>query len=139
MSEDAMHWTELDVKWGDTDAGGLIYFPRFFHYFVVGLNAYFEPASEHLMESFRTNGYRFPAVDASASFESPVRAGDTVRVGAAVSKLGEASLTVEFAVERAGDGTDVADGMVTFVRVDENFEPAPLPEWVRDCIRERRR
>lgn len=143
-----MHWTKVQVTWGDTDAGGLIYFPQFFHFFVVGLNAYFAPAADHLMEHLREEGYTLPAVDASASFEAPLRAGDVARVGTAVAALGESSLTVEFAVERAGDGTDTAeraddgthaaDGEVTFVLVDDDFTPAALPESVRACVRQRR-
>lgn len=134
-----MHWTEVRVRWGDTDAGGLIYFPRFFHLFVVGLNAYFEPVAGHLMEHLRREGYTLPAVDASASFEAPLCAGDVARVGVAVADLGESSLTVEFAVERADDGTHTADGTVTFVLVDGEFEPVELPESVRVCVRDRRR
>lgn len=62
-----MHLPEVQVTWGDTDAGGLIYFPRFFHLFLVGVNAYFEPAADHLMEHLRRTDYTLPAVDASAS------------------------------------------------------------------------
>lgn len=133
-----MYWTEVEVTWGDTDAGGLIYFPQFFHFFVVGLNAYFAPAAGHLMKHLRHEGYALPAVDASASFEAPLRAGDVARVGTAVADLGESSLTVGFVVERADNGTHAAEGEVTFVLVDDDFTPSALPESVRACVRQRR-
>lgn len=131
------HRTEIEIAWGDTDAGGLIYFPRFFHFVVVGLNDYFAPAVDggHPMESLRQDGHALPAIDASASFESPLRAGETAHVETAVT-AGRTSLTDEFAVVRP-DGDRVATGEVTFVLVDGSFEPTPLPDAFVDCVRER--
>jgi len=104
------HTSALTIDWGDTDAGGLIYFPRFFHFAVVGLNDYFAPAMDgHLMESLRRDGHVLPAVDASGSFESPLRAGDRVEVETTVTRLGEASLTTAFDVRRAETAERAAD------------------------------
>jgi len=127
--------TTVQVTWGDTDAGGLIYFPRFFHFVVVGLNDYFRPADDHLMETLRRDGHTLPAVDATATFERPLRAGGTARVETIVT-AGETSLTVEFTV-RDEDGQRAASGEVRFVLVDGQFEPTPLPDRVRECVRER--
>jgi acyl-CoA thioester hydrolase len=129
------HETTVRVTWGDTDAGGLIYFPRFFHFVVVGLNDYFAPVEDHLMEALRREGHALPAVDAAASFETPLRAGETAHVETAVA-AGETSLTVDFAV-RDGTGRRAASGEVSFVLVDGTFEPTPLPDRVHECVRER--
>ena len=136
------HATDIRVDWGDTDAGGLIYFPRFFHFAVVGLNEYFAPAMDgHLMESLRRDGFVLPAVDASGSFESPLRAGERATIETEVTDIGEASLTADFAVFRTG-GEKPADERaatlaVTFVLVDADFEATPLPDAVRECVVER--
>jgi acyl-CoA thioester hydrolase len=135
------HETTVRVTWGGTDAGGLVYFPRFFHFVVVGLNDYFAPAEDHLMEALRREGHALPAVDAAASFETPLRAGETAHVETAVA-AGETSLTVDFTVRRGtgAEGTGgerAASGEVSFVLVDGTFEPTPLPDRVHDCVRER--
>jgi acyl-CoA thioester hydrolase len=127
--------TTVRVTWGDTDAGGLIYFPRFFHFVVVGLNDYFAPVEDHLMETLRREGHALPAVDATASFEAPLRAGETATVRTAVT-AGETSLTVDFAV-RDENGERAASGEVSFVLVDEAFDPTPLPDRVHECVRQR--
>lgn len=131
------HSTEIQVQWGDTDAGGLIYYPRFFHFVIVGLNDYFAPATDgtHPMEYYRKRGYLLPAVEASASFHSPLRAGDRATVETKVLEHGDTSLTVEFTVTR--DDEPAADGEVSFVFVDSEFRPASLPEEVHRCIRTR--
>ena len=133
------HVTETTVEWGDTDAGGLIYYPRFFHFTVVGLNDYFSPAVDggYLMERYRQRGYVLPAVGTTASFHSPLRAGDDIAVETTVTRAGDTSLEVAFEVVRLADGDLVADVEVTFVLVDAEFEPATLPEEIHDCIRDR--
>ncbi|WP_137290610.1 acyl-CoA thioesterase [Natronorubrum halophilum] len=133
------HTTEITVDWGDTDAGGLIYYPRFFHFVIVGVNEYFAAATdgEHPMESYRRDGYLFPAVEASASFHSPLRAGATATLETTVVDSGTASLTIAFAISRVSNGERVADGEVSFVFVDGAFESVPLPPEIHDCIRDR--
>ena len=133
------HRTEVPVTWSDTDAGGLIYFPRFFHFFVVGVNDYFAPAVDdtHPMEVLRHQGLTLPAVDASASFSAPLRAGETAVVETEVTAFGESSLTVGFTVDRGDDGDRAAAGEVTFVLVDEDFAATPLPDALRECVERR--
>lgn len=133
------HVTEISVEWGDTDAGGLIYYPRFFHFTVIGLNDYFSPAVDggYLMEAYRKQGYVLPAVETAASFQSPLRAGDDIAVETTVTHAGETSLGVAFEIVRLTDGELAADIEVTFVLVDEEFEPAALPQAIHECIRDR--
>ena len=128
---------EIPVTWGDTDAGGLIYYPRFFHFFVVGLNAYFEPIAPHFMQWLRDRKYVLPSVEASASFKAPLRAGDTAAVETTVETVGTSSFTATFEIERVGDDVQVARGRVAFVLVDETFDPASLPDEVHTLVRER--
>ncbi|MFB1066227.1 acyl-CoA thioesterase [Natrinema sp. H-ect4] len=130
------HTTDITVDWGDTDAGGLIYYPRFFHFVVVGLNDYFTPAVDggHPMEAYRSDGYLLPAVEASASFHSPLRAGDGATIETTVVRIGDTSLTVAFSVTHRSSGEEAADGEVSFVFVDSDFEPASLPESFHDCV-----
>jgi YbgC/YbaW family acyl-CoA thioester hydrolase len=133
------HETEITVEWGDTDAGGLIYYPQFFHFVIVGLNDYFRLATdgEHPMETYRKEGFLLPAVEARASFTSPLRAGDDAVIETAVVDRGTSSLTVSFAVTRASNGERAADGEVSFVFVDAAFEATLLPDEMLECVRER--
>lgn len=133
------HVTEIRVEWGDTDAGGLIYYPRFFHFAVVGLNDYFSPAVDggYPMEAYRKQGYVLPAVETAASFHSPLRAGDDIAVETTVIHAGESALDVAFEIVRLTGSEIAADVEVTFVLVDEAFEPAALPQGIHECIRDR--
>lgn len=118
--------TRYRITWGDTDAGGLVYFPRLFHLFVVGLNDHV--GGEHPMDRLRREGHVLPVVEAEASFEAPLRAGDDVVIETSVPTAGESSFTPEFEIRR-GDMV-AATGSATFVLVDGEFEPTPLPDWL---------
>jgi acyl-CoA thioesterase FadM len=131
------HETAIQVQWGDTDAGGLIYYPKFFHFVIVGLNDYFSLATDgaHPMEYYRRAGYLLPAIEAAATFQSPLRAGDDAVIETSVADYGDSSLSVSFSVTR--DGDLAADGEVSFVFVDDEFEPTSLPVEMHECIRTR--
>ena len=89
------------------------------------------------MERLRADGLVLPAVEASASFESPLRAGDEVVVDSAVTHIGEASLTLAFRVATGDSGAVAAAGEVTFVLVDETWSSTRLPEAMRSCVADR--
>ncbi len=122
--------TRYRITWGDTDAGGLIYFPRLFHLFVVGLNDHV--GGEHLMDRLRREGHVLPVVEAEASFEAPLRAGDRAVVETTVPTTGESSFTPEFEIRR--EQAVAATGSATFVLVDGKFEPISLPDWLRAAL-----
>ncbi len=113
---------------------------------IVGLNDYLAPATDgvHPMEHYRQCGYALPAVEASATFHAPLRAGDRIAIETTVTECGDASLVVSFSVSKrrdtepdSDDGERAADGTVTFVLVDDDFEPTSLPEAVHNCVAER--
>ncbi len=76
-----------------------------------------------------------PAVTASVdrmAFLAPVRAGDLLTVHAELERAGRTSMVVGVRVsaERwnaAGPGTDVATGRLTFVAIDADGRPRPVP------------
>ena len=70
------------------------------------------------------------AVDAM-SFHLPVEVGDEVSCYAKISRVGRTSITVEVeAWKRKKDSrerTKVTDGVFTYVKIDKNRRPEPVP------------
>jgi len=67
----------------------------------------------------------------SMNFIRPVRVGDILGVYTLVEKVGTTSVTVHAEAwvrrERIGNRERVTEGKFTFVALDENGQPAPLP------------
>lgn len=82
------------------------------------------------------NGYALPAVAASASCVSPLRAGDHLMIETTV-EAGANSLTVAFRVLRTGIENLAAEGEALLVLLDEAFDSVPPTAAMRDWIPER--
>ena len=129
----------LPVRFADVDHAGIVYYPRFFHYFHVAFEELWRArigahAYRDLIDRDRVG---FPAVRAECEFSSPLRFGDTAEIEITVPRLGTKSITFRYRIRRADDGQPCADGTVICAVVDlARFVAVPVPERVRDLLRD---
>ena len=68
-------------------------------------------------------------------FRKPLKAGNHVRIYAAVARLGTTSITLNVEARRyslySGEETLVCTTSITFVRIDDDGTPTPIGETVR--------
>lgn len=130
----------LPVRFADVDHAGIVYYPRFFHYFHVAFEELFAArmgprAYVDLLDRDRIG---FPAVHAEADYRAPLRFGDTALVELSVARLGATSITFRYQVRRAEQLADehhpaqpgalCAVGQVVCAVVDlSQFRAAPVP------------
>jgi 4-hydroxybenzoyl-CoA thioesterase len=129
--------TSLPVRFSDIDHAGIVYYPRFFHFFHVAFEELWRArlGPRAYVELLDRDHVGFPAVDAACAFKAPLRFGDTAEVAVSISRLGGKSITFRYVVHRAGDAsvprTLCADGHVTCAVVDlARFVAIPIPERV---------
>jgi 4-hydroxybenzoyl-CoA thioesterase len=125
----------LRVAFDDVDHAGIVYYPRFFHYFHL--------AFEELLFSSLADqgGYRalldvrrigFPAVHCEADYQKPLRFGDRFRVEIVADELGDRSITLRYIVRAEADGAQIAIGKVVSAVVDlDRFRAVSIPEDLR--------
>ena len=119
------------VRFADVDHAGIVYYPRFFHFFHLafeelwrarlGAHAYVE-----LIDKARVG---FPCVHAECDFRAPLRFGDEAEIALALDKPpGGKSLVFRYHVSRVAPRTLCAEGRVTCAVVDlAHFVAVPLP------------
>ncbi len=94
-----VHTLPIEIRFGDCDPAGLVYFPRFFDYFHQAMETWF-PA--HLGLGYdhfvRDQKLGFPAVHTEADFRRPCRFGERVDVELRVRALGRSSIRFAYAV-----------------------------------------
>ena len=86
----------VSVEWGDCDAAGIVYFPRYFEWFDASTAALFRRAGleKHaLIATFGIVGY--PVVDTRARFIRSSTFGDTVDIETSISRWGRSSFDVQ--------------------------------------------
>ncbi len=129
----------LPVRFADVDHAGIVYYPRFFHYFHVAFEELWRAkigahAYRDIIDRDRVG---FPAVRAECEFVSPLRFGDVAEIEITVPRLGTKSITFHYRVTRAEDGVACADGTVVCAVVDlARFVAMPVPDRVRDLLRD---
>ncbi|MBK7827622.1 acyl-CoA thioesterase [Nannocystis sp.] len=117
-----VHIHRVDVRFGDCDPAGIVYFPRFFHLFHEAMETWFS-AGLGLSYAQLILGRKlgFPAVHTEADFNAPCALGEAIAVELRVARLGRSSIGLEYVV-RGVDGVLRLTGASTCVVMD--LDPA---------------
>ena len=129
----------LPVRFADVDHAGIVYYPRFFHYFHVAFEELWRArigptAYSELIDRDRVG---FPAVKADCEFTAPLRFGDSIEIAITIPRLGTKSITFRYTITHERTRALCATGHVTCAVVDlAKFVAIPVPERVRDMLRD---
>jgi 4-hydroxybenzoyl-CoA thioesterase len=124
--------TEIQVRFGDEDHAGIVYFPRFLHFFHCAFEDFFAAHGHPYKQVLDDDGTGWPAVHVETSFHSPLRFGDVFEVTVDVERLGTKSATFRYRGRRREDGQDVASARITVACIDmKTFRAKPIPEVYR--------
>jgi 4-hydroxybenzoyl-CoA thioesterase len=128
--------TEIQVRFGDVDKAGIVYYPVIFHYLHVALEDFFAGyvgiPYHRLIEEERLG---FPTVHDSADFYKPLRYGDTLEITVFISRVGESAATFEFRVRKKGSDYLLARSTEVKVAIDmDTWEKRPIPEKYRTVL-----
>ena len=127
------------VRVADVDHAGLVYYPRFFHYFHVAFEELWRArvgarAYRDLLDGDRVG---FPAVRAECDFKAPLRFGDEAEVELSIARMGESSIAFRYVVRNVTDGAPTmgADGRVVCAVVDlARFVAVPVPARLTEIL-----
>ena len=128
----------INVRFGDCDPAGLVYYPVLFHYCHAAMEEFFAArcgASYARLVAERRLG--FPTVNVRAEFFAPFVYGDEASVEVWASAIGRTSVTFEYRLRRASDQTLCA--RATHVQVSMNLDSrraVPVPEDLRRAFEE---
>lgn len=131
----------LPVRFDDVDHAGIVYYPRFFHFFHVAFEELWRArvGARAYAELIDRDRLGFPAVRAECAFTSPLRFGDTAEIEVTVARLGGTSITFRYRIFRAATTeqprTPSAEGTVVCAVVDlARFVAVAVPERVRALL-----
>jgi 4-hydroxybenzoyl-CoA thioesterase len=97
------HTTTLLVRWGDVDAAGIVFYPRFFEWYDLGCEALFASLGLPWPRLFPERGIvGVPIVESGSRFTSPARYGDTLAVRAVVAWVRDRTFRMEYEISADG-------------------------------------
>jgi acyl-CoA thioester hydrolase len=128
--------TTFKVRWGETDAMGIVFYPTYLAWFDHATHELFSSSGRGLMATMREDGISVPIAECGARFRAPVFAGEEVVVTATVGEVRSRSFRIEHRVER--DGTEVATGfelrVVARLQTDGTLEVLRMPDGMRTWL-----
>ena len=121
------------VRFGETDAAGIVYYPTYFTWFDTGTFGLLRSGDEPARDKRGGPKYPLPIVECGATFLGPLQFDEEIEIVSTVASIGESSLRVEHEV-RTLAGTTVARGFErrVYVTVTEGkLGKAPIPTELR--------
>ena len=122
-SAPGVHKLAVDVRFGDCDPAGIVYFPRFFDFFHQAMETWFP---EHLGfrydEFVRDRKLGFPAVHSEADFKRPCKFGDAIEIHQRVTKLGRTSICFAYEVHGPEGLRATGRSVCVVMNLDERSE-----------------
>lgn len=93
---------EVEIEWGDCDAAGIVFYPRYFAMFDASTAYLFEKATgmKKIAWRDRFGVVGFPMVDTQARFLIPSKFGDVIRIETRATAARRSSFDIEHHVFR---------------------------------------
>jgi 4-hydroxybenzoyl-CoA thioesterase len=132
---------QVEIEWGDCDAAGIVFYPRYFAMFDASTAYLFEKAlgTKKIAWTEKYGIVGIPMVDTGARFIIPSRYGDVITIESRVTEMRRSSFDVEHRVLK--DGQLAIEGRETRVWTGRDPEDAsrikavPIPEEVSRALR----
>jgi 4-hydroxybenzoyl-CoA thioesterase len=121
------------IKFGETDAAGVVYSGNFLDYALEAFEVWFRQiVGVSLQEQHDDIGVGTPAVACHLEFSRPLRTGDILDIEVLIDRIGGGSYTVR-TVGRNEAGQDVFVGLLTFASIQfADRKPVKLPALYRE-------
>ena len=128
--------SKLKIRFGDIDRAGIVYYPRFMHYFHVALEEFFISELQiQYHEVIENHRMGLPTVHLETDFSRPFSYGDDIEIEVAVRKIGNSSITFGYRVFKEGQlAPRIIGHNVTVCLNMDTFKKMKIPDWLRQRL-----
>ena len=129
--------TLIKICFGDIDNAGIVYYPRFMHYFHLAMEEFFTNEIRiDYAEVLHKRNLSLPTVHLESDFRRRLRYGDQINMEVKVVNIGQASITWGYKGYRMdGEEEIVVEGQnVTVCVRTDTFEKIDVPDWLRQSL-----
>lgn len=139
MNQPVLHELDFRLSYGDCDPAGIVYFASYYPWFERVFNEWCylnDFATDRMRELW---GAAHVSRASNCEYLIPGRLYDPLTCRMRLGHVGTTSYSMRFEVVHRQDGRTFATGAMSFVFVDEQFppRPVPVPDGLRKELRAR--
>jgi 4-hydroxybenzoyl-CoA thioesterase len=127
----------IKVCFADIDNAGIVYYPRFMHYFHLAKEEFFGSVlGIPYAEVLHKRNLSFPTVHLESNFRRKIKYGDQIDMEVRVPKIGKSSINWGYRGYLSGEENAIVvegSNITVCVRTD-NFEKRDVPQWLREAL-----
>lgn len=122
----------FEVKWGDTDAAGIVFFPNFYKWMNEATHHFFKKIGHDCATLLREEKISVPLLEAKCQFKTPLFFEDQVTIHSTIREVRNKVIIIDHVFER--DSEKIAEGYE--IRAWTSFEGKPKAVLIPDNVRE---
>ena len=120
------HVATVRAIYGDTDAGGIVYYGNYLRWFEAGRTELMRRKGFSCRDVMETGGVLLPVIEAGAKYHAPARYDDVLRVHAEIREFRGVRLTFGYRIERE-DGALLVTGHTVHAFTGREGRPVRPP------------
>jgi len=138
VNPDIVSRQEMEVRWGDCDAAGIVYYAKFFDWFSDGRVGLLKQVGLPYHANFHEQGIVMVAIEAHCRYRKSMRPEERFVLETRLAELSRSRMTFTYVITRQGDGAVVAEGKTAHAYVDSAGKPFDCQKrypalWDRLC------
>lgn len=114
---------EMEVRWGDCDAAGIVYHARYFDLFTDGRVALFKQIGLPYQQTFHEQGIVVVVVEASCRYLSSLKPEDRYILTTTLTHLGRTRMNFAYVITRPDTNAVAVEGKTMHTYVDTQGKP----------------
>jgi acyl-CoA thioester hydrolase len=133
---DKVHGTQVQVRFGDTDPYGIVYFVSYFRYCHRAIEEFLRAVGLPPEETFKNvqEGFGLPIVEAWGRFRRPSKYGDLLRIETRVQDVRAKAVVFRFEFYPETGRELLAEGTATLVAIGADWRARELPERIKAAL-----
>ncbi|MHB8282200.1 MAG: acyl-CoA thioesterase [bacterium] len=137
---DFKFFTELKVRYEETDAMSVVYYGKYFIFFEVARTEYIKKIGYNYVD-IEKSGFYFAVAESNCSYIAPARFDDSLKIYVKVEYIKNSSFNFLYKIVKKNENNNeeseisIAKGNTVLVCVGSaDFKPRKLPEYIRKAI-----
>lgn len=126
--------TQIKVRFGDTDMAGVVYLPRYVHFFIVAWEEFVSSIGVPFDKMIKKEIRGFPPVAVNCRFLSPAFCGDLLEVHTQIAQVKKRKILLKFKLYRKEDERLLATGDMTCVPISRKHKATQIPEYILERV-----